>query len=126
VRWLGKITALVLLALWVPVTAHCSLERLTNSTLLACCCEEDSEPSSDQDCQQEICSVLEAGLVKKEEGHIFLIVPDPCENPTLISSDSTPSALLHSFQQPTDRAPMPSVWPRWLRTVQPPLGPTAL
>lgn len=59
---IGKLTAVLMLALWLPATMHCQLEMLTGLKALACCLHEDAAPHQDNDCEQDSCAVVEAGL----------------------------------------------------------------
>jgi hypothetical protein len=67
VNRLIRTTALLLLALWVPVTAHCKLEVLLHSSLLACSTQGSSAPHQDSDCDGDECSVVESGLYKIDD-----------------------------------------------------------
>lgn len=58
---------LVLLALWVPVSLHCALERLPGLHWLQCCCADGSDAQTPSNCERQPCGSLEAGAVKVEE-----------------------------------------------------------
>lgn len=61
VNRLRKVVALLLLALWMPATMHCSLETLNGFDFLACCQPPDSAPHQDTDCDQNACATIESG-----------------------------------------------------------------
>jgi hypothetical protein len=67
VVFLLRTVQLLLLALWLPVTMHCTLETLpTFSFLQSCCGTEDSAPVS-QDCAADVCGEVESGDYRLEE-----------------------------------------------------------
>lgn len=67
-RWFKESVVVLLLALWVPVSLHCSLERLLpDQPWLQCCCADASDPSSPANCTQTPCGSVETGAFKAEE-----------------------------------------------------------
>lgn len=58
---------LVLLALWMPVSLHCALERLPGLHWLQCCCADGADAQTPTNCERQPCASLEAGAVKAEE-----------------------------------------------------------
>jgi hypothetical protein len=56
--------AWLLLALWVPATAHCQLESAFD--LFVCCDHEDAVPHQDADCQTDACASVESGAYRTE------------------------------------------------------------
>lgn len=67
VRWLTKCVAMLLLALWVPVTMHCELEILPSFSFFQWCCGGDAAPEQDHGCNQDFCSAVESGFYKIED-----------------------------------------------------------
>jgi hypothetical protein len=63
---LMKWTALLLLALWMPVTAHCKLEVLPGLGFLACSEGEGSVPHQEAGCEQDGCATVESGDYRVE------------------------------------------------------------
>lgn len=81
-NWLMKLAAMLMLALWVPATMHCSLEPLPAFDFLQqCCSDEDSHETSDTCCSRDFCQTVESGLYKIED------------QPTLMPSTFLPSAF---------------------------------
>lgn len=126
VKGFTKSVAVLLLALWVPVTMHCALETVPGLSFLQWCCGGDEAPEQDHDCNQDSCSVVESGFYKIED------------NPTV-----TPGlALLLAFAAwdwvagpPAESAPhfaavslappeLPRVWQFSYRTALPPRAPS--
>lgn len=56
--------AWLLLALWVPATAHCQLENAF--ALLVCCDHADATPHQDADCKTDACATVESGAYRSE------------------------------------------------------------
>ena len=125
-NWLSKSVALVLLALWLPVTAHCALEAVPGFDFLQCCCGGDQPPQPPSDCKENVCGAVESGLYKIED------------NPTPASG----LARLPAFagwewvaEPPTDAAPhfapvssvppeLSRFWQFFYRTALPPRAPS--
>src|SRR6185369_6609673 len=92
---LQQLTALVFLVLWVPITAHCHLEKVPGLEFLKC-------PSDTQDSGcQDGCQVVESGLYKIPEHSVLVPAPVdllvPCFEPTLadeVQPGSVPLGLL--------------------------------
>ena len=126
VTWFMKSVAVLLLALWVPVTMHCTLETMPGFSFLQWCCGGDEAPEQDHDCSQDFCSAVESGLYKIED--------NPAVVPALV--------LLLAFaawdcvaEPPTDSAPqfvpvssappeLPRLWQFSYRTALPPRAPS--
>lgn len=58
VHFLHRITAVLLLALWLPATAHCRLEA-AGADLGSSCCAKETPLASEDECNNDICSGLE-------------------------------------------------------------------
>jgi len=92
---LKKLTMVILLALWVPVTSHCVLVALSGLEEFACCdhSEEESLPAHEDECATDACSILESGFYKTEVeavatparvlNLIVFEIPEPLPHPTL-------------------------------------------
>src|SRR4051812_3003890 len=55
-----KLTALVFVVLWVPITSHCQLEKVPGLEFLHCA----SDTPGNSDCQGDGCQVIESGFYK--------------------------------------------------------------
>lgn len=55
--WLRKLTALLLLAVWLPVTSHCALEMAGMLPTSGCCANDSSGH-----CTKDNCEELESNL----------------------------------------------------------------
>jgi hypothetical protein len=64
---LKRTIALTLLALWLPVSMHCSLETIPGFNLLDWCCDTGASQSAKDDCSQDSCGEIESGLYKIED-----------------------------------------------------------
>lgn len=114
-----------MLALWVPVTLHCALERLPGLPWFRCCCADDARDPNPAGCDRPLCSTLEAGLVKLEERQT------PCLPPLLLAlpipggTPAEPCGPPPCVVRP-DSAP-PDLTPRWRfthRTARTPRAPS--
>jgi hypothetical protein len=113
VNILKRAIALTCLALWLPVSMHCSLETIPGFNLLDWCCDTAaSEPAKD-DCGQDNCAEIEAGLYKIEDNPaltpslaIVLAMASSVEalqplkptSPAFLPSDSSPPELTQTWQ----------------------------
>ena len=89
-RW-PALTALCLLALWLPALNHCRLEQLPSFAFLVCCPHEDATPHQDDDCETDGCALVEDNFFKLEESPVAPAAPDLL---------STPAAFANAFQPP--------------------------
>lgn len=107
VNILVRTTALALLALWLPVSMHCSLEALPGFNLLDWCCDTAAPKPTKDDCGRDHCSQIEAGLYRVEDNPsltpnltIILMMGFPTRSPHLPKPIST--AFLASGSPPLD------------------------
>jgi len=126
VNWFLRIVAVTLLALWVPATMHCTLETTPGFSFLQSCCGADEAPPLDQDCAQDLCSVVESGLYKIEDPSTF--APSLVVLLTFAALDwmaEPPAASVPDFF-PASTAPpdLPKVWQFSQRTALPPRAPS--
>jgi len=61
VAYPARLLALLLAALWLPLTMHCQLARLDIASVLSDCCDDHSCAGGDCDCQSDVCKLIEAG-----------------------------------------------------------------
>lgn len=101
-----------MLALWVPVTLHCALERLPGLHWLECCCAGDAAERGPSRCEQQSCGSLEAGAVKIAErlisapAPLLVLLPAAAQaaeleslaGPVRASARTTPPALIRCWQ----------------------------
>ena len=125
VNWLKPTIALLLVALWVPLTTHCDLARLPGFEFLACADQAGSPPHSDKDCTTDACAVVESGSYLIEEQPLTLPAP------VLLLVFVTPLTADELDTSPrdldlTDSAPPEHshIWQFSFRTALPPRAPS--
>lgn len=80
-NWLRRIIALVLLALWLPATAHCALETVFDWTADDHCvaaCAHDQSTSADH-LASDVCATLEGGAIKAQLDQVAAPAPSLSE-----------------------------------------------
>lgn len=112
VHSLKQFIALALVALWLPVTMHCTLETLPGLGFLQTCCGDEALPSA-SDCQDDHCAAVESGLYKTEQrlslapapivwaalaAWVWLVAPAPDPFSDLGPAPSPPPELLSTWQ----------------------------
>jgi hypothetical protein len=123
---LRKTVALLLLALWVPVTAHCKLETLSGLDFLACVEHEDSVPHQDSDCQEDVCASVESGNYRMEDNPpqillpLAILVPAIIDQPAENSLPPQPTFSAVSFAPPE----LSKGWQFFFRTALLPRAPS--
>lgn len=110
---LKRTIALTFLALWLPVSMHCSLETIPGFNLLDLCCDTASPEPAKDDCSQDNCAEIEAGLYRVEDNPAFTLklpivlamtslvqaVQLPKPSPAVfLSTDSFPPELAQTWQ----------------------------
>ena len=122
---LGKAVALVLLALWVPVTAHCKLETLSGLDFLACLEHEDSVPHQDSDCKDDVCASVESGNYRVEDNPPLILPPLVISAPLGIdwlAEEPRPESAISATSFPPPE--LPRLWQFSYRTALPPRAPS--
>jgi len=66
VKRLHRIVGLILLVLWVPITAHCTLENIPGLEFLQCATDA---PESNNQCDEDGCAQLESATYKTSDSH---------------------------------------------------------
>ena len=125
VNWLKPTIALLLAALWVPLTSHCELDRLPGFGFLACVGQDGDQQHSDKDCTTDLSGVVESDAYKIEEQPIALLEPVlllmvvTCPIADELNTPPCCSDL-------TDSAPpeLPRLWQFSFRTALPPRAPS--
>jgi len=125
VNGLTKTIALVLLALWMPVTAHCKLETLSGLDFLACVEHQDSVPHQDSDCKEDVCASVESGDYRVEDNPPLNLLPLAIVTPTEIdwlADDPRPELIIpaKTYSPPE----LPRFWQFSFRTALPPRAPS--
>ena len=69
-RW-KAIVSLVCLAVWLPATQHCRLERLPGFAFLHC----PTDRPGDSDCEGDACDTVEKGSYKGSENVDLIVLP---------------------------------------------------
>jgi hypothetical protein len=69
-----RLTALVFMVLWVPITAHCCLEKLPGLEFLHCV----SDTPESSNCEGDGCQVVESGFYKIPDNPATVPVPLTC------------------------------------------------
>jgi hypothetical protein len=128
VRWFTKSAAVLMLALWVPVTMHCALETVPGFGFLQWCCGGDETSQQDHDCSSDSCSVLESGFYRIEDNPA--VAPSLAVVLALAASDWVAELraepVLHFV--PVSSAPpeLPRFWQFSYRAALPPRAPSPL
>jgi hypothetical protein len=65
--------SLLCLAVWLPATQHCQLEKLPGLDFLRCA----TDTPADSDCRGDSCEVVERGAYKVPESGDMVVIP-PC------------------------------------------------
>ena len=100
-------TVVLLAILWVPLSIHCELERLSVLEFLSCCPHEPSPGHADADCAGDecagdVCAVVESGLYKNEDRPALVVSPElnvfePALSERFLSVDVSPSVSFPEF-----------------------------
>jgi len=113
--------SLMLVALWLPVSMHCSLEIIPGFNLLDLCCDTAAAENPKDDCRQDNCAEIEAGLYRVEDNppltsdlSVLLTLASPRETLSTpkpvqansVPADSSPPELISSWQF-SSRAALP-------------------
>lgn len=124
---LTKTCAVLVLVFFGLASEHCTLERLPGFSFLQCCCSDEHSEPVPSECSDEVCSSLESGFYRSENG--FIDYSLPLLTAELYSSTSQPKLipLLASGLRP-DWAPpdLSSGWRFSFRAAAPPRAPTIL
>jgi hypothetical protein len=118
-----KCIAILFVALWVPLTAHCSLEKLPGLSFLQC----DSD-ASDRDCCADACQTIESGLYKVSTNSAVIPMPTACVVSTTLmdlseSFSASGEGSLRPLLLPSE---LPKQWQFVFRTALPVRAPSVL
>ena len=120
-----KCIALLLLALWVPVSMHCTLETMPTFSFLQCCCGEDEGQQQAGDCEEDVCGAVESGCYKIEDNPTLaagLVVMLVLATDWVTEAASNAASLIEVPSTPPPE--LPRVWQFSYRTALPPRAPS--
>jgi hypothetical protein len=118
-RWKG-IVSLLCLALWLPATQHCQLEKLPGLSFLQCAGDSDG-----RECQGDSCDVVERGVYKAPDcsdvacGSVAELLDNP---PALEAEPAQPACLEHLDSDV--RVLLPESWQLYSVAAAPIRGPS--
>ena len=120
-RW-KAVVALLCLALWLPATQHCQLEKLPGLSFLQCAGDSDG-----RDCEGDSCDVVERGAYKAPDcsdvGCVFVaVLLDNVRAPEAEPAQDARSAPLISDEQVL----LPESWQLYSVAAVPIRGPSLL
>jgi hypothetical protein len=126
VRGLTKSVAMLLLALWMPVTMHCELEIMPGFSFLQWCCGGGHASAQAHDCGQDSCGEVESGFYKIEDH--TTVIPGLALVLALAAWDWVDEPLADTAPDflPISSAPpgLPRFWQFFYRTALPPRAPS--
>lgn len=115
--------AVLFVVLWMPLTAHCSLENLPGLHFLQC----DRSATHDS-CATDSCQTVESGLYKVSDNPT--VVPVPVTGfvcAVVVDAQSCHDVSRASISRSTDSPPeLPQRWQFLLRTATPARAPSFL
>jgi hypothetical protein len=126
--WFTKSVAMLLLALWLPVTMHCTLETVPGFSFLQWCCGEDECEQTPSNCGEEICGEVESGSYRLEEnpnlapGLVLLVAIADCDRITRPLAAPAPRLVPASSAPPE----LPRFWQFHYRMALPPRAPSLI
>jgi hypothetical protein len=86
VRYFGKTWFLLMALSWLPLSAHCQLERVPGLEFLQCAADAPSEDGSRNDCGDRGCCPAEKAPYKSEQHRVGL--PSPGDLPVAFAPTS--------------------------------------
>jgi hypothetical protein len=99
---LYKLTALVFLVLWVPITAHCNLEKISGLEFLHC----PGETPESSNCEADGCQTVESGAYRIPDNSETVALPIFCVAAYLMAEPvERVQPLLGPFRLPSSAPP---------------------
>lgn len=128
VRSFAKAVAMLLLAFWLPVTMHCTLENLPVFSFLQTCCDEDAQPAAPHDCHADFCGDVESGSYRMEDNSTALpAIAWLLVNAVWVQVSEPPTSPALDPDQPEASPPeLSRYWQFFQRTALPPRAPSIL
>jgi hypothetical protein len=128
VRLLKTVWVVGLALMWLPITAHCTLEMIPAFAAILACCdhEETSAPHQDNDCEQDGCASVESGNYRTQDHDALVVVPNftlICLPESLMELSALPDEVslgLFATAPPEQR----HIWNFTLRTALPVRAPS--
>jgi hypothetical protein len=115
---LRQIVGLVLMLLWVPITAHCTLEDVPGLAFLKCATDTEQE----RDCEGDSCTQLESATYKISDTHADFLPPALTEIFAFIMVGfRADEQLITVIETPPE---IPCSWQFLFRTALPPRAPS--
>ena len=115
VKRLLQLIAILLAVLWMPVTAHCSLETLPGLEFLHC-----ESGAAENDCDEDVCAQIERPSYKVSDTETLVPQPQLVLCFQIISTETVPV----DSPQPSTASP-PELPPGWQFTTRTALAPRA-
>lgn len=118
---LQKCIAILFVALWVPLTAHCSLEKLPGLSFLNCPAD-----TADTHCDDEACRTIESGSYKISSDSAVVALPAVCVTWTVLADlNETFSVSCAASLRPLLQPPaLPKQWQFVFRAALPVRAPS--
>ncbi len=115
----------LLVAVWMPLTAHCQIERLTGWEALRCESAGTGAPSSGSHCDDGACCGLESGQYQLPPGQPALTLPlFAVEPPVLAMVDGSVPRVVTAGVLTAAPAGPPRPWQFLLRAALPVRAPS--
>lgn len=116
---LHQVVGLFFLVLWVPITAHCTLESISALAFLKCA---GDGPESNNQCNGDACSQLETATYKVSDSHTdFLLLSFTAWSPLLILEFPPGEQAITVVNSPPE---IRRSWQFSFRTALPPRAPS--
>jgi hypothetical protein len=117
--------AVLCLAIWLPATNHCQLEKLPGLAFLECASDAEGQP----DCEGDSCDVVERGVYKAPDSSdvaaVFIAVL--VENdPSLVAEPSEAGSAAQVVCVCDETALLPQTWQSYSVLAVPIRGPSFL
>ena len=111
--------------LWLPMSAHCQLEKIPGFTFLACVSDSDS-PGKNSDCDDASCCAAEKSQYKPNQIRITIPTPDllPLVTAGLPDIAGTLADEISAAAFAALPPELPKCWQFVFRTAAPPRAPS--
>lgn len=111
-----------MLALWLPVTGHCTLETIEGFEFLSC----PTDTASDSHCDDDGCQTIESATYKVQDNHADFAVAISClAGLDYLAASAEPCSETFSVSSLVRNSPeLPKTWQFILRTALSPRAPS--
>jgi hypothetical protein len=120
-RW-KAIVGLLCLALWLPATQHCQLEKLPGLSFLHCAADTAGQP----DCQGDSCDVVERGAYKTSDSRHVAAVFIPVVLDRISALIVEPAEAVFPAPDAGEKRALPERWQSYSVLALPIRGPSLL